>query len=178
MKPEGSLPYSQEPSTGSYPESKQSSLYHPILAKNHFNIIHPPTSLSSYLSLSYWLSHQYPTCSHLFPHSCYMPCQSHPPWLDHFNFIWRRVKVTKLLIMQFGRWWKHDLLIMCSRHVKYVSLKLFELHTSSQLLMKVLIQLLVWQSQPIKTSRPTASILILLVGSIHNMCRHASTAKS
>jgi hypothetical protein len=27
--------------------------------------------------------HQYPICTPLFPRSCYMPCPSHPPWLDH-----------------------------------------------------------------------------------------------
>jgi hypothetical protein len=32
MEAEGSLPYSQEPSTGSYPEPYQSSTYHPILS--------------------------------------------------------------------------------------------------------------------------------------------------
>jgi hypothetical protein len=26
---------------------------------------------------------------------------SQPPWLDHFNYTWRRVQVMKLLIMQF-----------------------------------------------------------------------------
>jgi hypothetical protein len=26
----------------------------------------------------------------------------HPPWLDHSNYIWRRVQVLKLLIMQFS----------------------------------------------------------------------------
>jgi hypothetical protein len=35
------------------------------------------------------------------PHSCYMPCPSRPPWLDHFNYTWRRVQVMKLLIMQY-----------------------------------------------------------------------------
>jgi hypothetical protein len=27
------------------------------------------------------ISHQYPICIHLLPHSCYMPCPSYPPWL-------------------------------------------------------------------------------------------------
>jgi hypothetical protein len=34
------------------------------------------------------------------PHSCYMPCPFHPPWLDHSNYTWRRVHVMKLLVMQ------------------------------------------------------------------------------
>jgi hypothetical protein len=42
MEPKGSLLCSQEPSTGPYPEPDQSSL-----SKIHFNIVHPPTSLSS-----------------------------------------------------------------------------------------------------------------------------------
>jgi hypothetical protein len=33
MEPESSLPSSQEPSTGPYPQPDQSSLYHPILSK-------------------------------------------------------------------------------------------------------------------------------------------------
>jgi hypothetical protein len=32
METEGSLPWSQEPSTGPYPEPDQSSPYHPILS--------------------------------------------------------------------------------------------------------------------------------------------------
>jgi hypothetical protein len=32
IEPEGSLPYSQEPSTGPYPELDQSNPYHPILS--------------------------------------------------------------------------------------------------------------------------------------------------
>jgi hypothetical protein len=36
-----------------------------------------------------------------YPHPCYMPCPSHPPWPDHSNYIWWRVQVMKLLIMEF-----------------------------------------------------------------------------
>jgi hypothetical protein len=32
-----------------------------------------------------------------------MPCPSHPPWLDHSNYTWRRVQVMKLLIKQIKR---------------------------------------------------------------------------
>jgi hypothetical protein len=36
------------------------------------------------------------------PHSCYMPCPSHPPSLDHYNYVWQGVQVANLLIMQFS----------------------------------------------------------------------------
>jgi hypothetical protein len=100
MNPEGSLPCSQEPSTGPYLEPVRCNLYHRILSKIHFNIIHSQTSWYSYWSLFFWISHQYPICIPLLPHSCYMPCPSHHPWLDHS--VWRRVQVMKLLIMQFS----------------------------------------------------------------------------
>jgi hypothetical protein len=57
--------------------------------------------LSSQWSLSFWLTHQYPICIPLLPHLCYMPCASHPTWLDHCNYTWRRVQVMKLLIMRY-----------------------------------------------------------------------------
>jgi hypothetical protein len=50
------------------------------LSKIHFNIVH--TYWSSQWSLSFWLSHQYPMCIPLLPHSCYMPRPSHPSWLE------------------------------------------------------------------------------------------------
>jgi hypothetical protein len=61
MELEGSLPCSQEPSTGPY-----LSQINPVhitlsyLSKIHFNIVHPATPWSSQWSLSFWLSHQYP----------------------------------------------------------------------------------------------------------------------
>jgi hypothetical protein len=41
------------------------------LSKIHFNIVHPPTSWSYQWSLSFWLSHQYPTYIPLLPIGTY-----------------------------------------------------------------------------------------------------------
>jgi hypothetical protein len=68
------------------------------LSKIHFNIIHPHMSWSSQWSLSFWLSHHYPTFIRLLPHSSCLPCSSHPPSLDHSNHIWWRVQVMRLLM--------------------------------------------------------------------------------
>jgi hypothetical protein len=66
MEAEGWLLCSQQPSTGPYSKPDQSSLYHLILSKIHFNIIVP-----------------------VMPH-------------DPYNYIWQKIQVKKLLIMQFS----------------------------------------------------------------------------
>jgi hypothetical protein len=43
----------------------------------------------------------------LFPHSGYMPGPRHSPWLDYSNYTWRRVQITKLLIMQLSPLSRH-----------------------------------------------------------------------
>jgi hypothetical protein len=65
-------------------------------SKIHFNIVRQPTSWSFQWSLSFRLSRQYPICIPLLPPSCYMPCPSHPPWLDNSNLT-RRPPVTSSL---------------------------------------------------------------------------------
>jgi hypothetical protein len=76
MGPEGSLPCTQEPSTGPYPGPDRLSPYHYILSNIQFSIGHPPTSWSFQWSLSFRIFHEYPICIHLSPHSCYIPCLS------------------------------------------------------------------------------------------------------
>jgi hypothetical protein len=49
------------------------------LSEIHFNIVLPPTSRSPYWSISFWLSHQNPTCIPLLSHSSYMLWSSHAP---------------------------------------------------------------------------------------------------
>jgi hypothetical protein len=71
-------------------------------SKIYFNIIFPPTSRSSKWSLSFWISHQNRMCIPLLPHVCYIPVLSHPPWLDHSNYIWWRVQIMKFIIVQFS----------------------------------------------------------------------------
>jgi hypothetical protein len=78
MEPEGTLPLLKEPSTFPNPEPDKSNPYHTIpsyLSKIYFNIVYAPTSWSSQCLFPTG----FPTNIH---HSCYMPCQSHPPWLD------------------------------------------------------------------------------------------------
>jgi hypothetical protein len=48
MEPEGSLPRSQDPSTGPFPEPHQSNP-----SKIHFNIVHPPTFMEPEVSILY-----------------------------------------------------------------------------------------------------------------------------
>jgi hypothetical protein len=85
------------------PFLSQSNPIHTIpsyLSKIHFNIVHPPTFRSSQWSLSFWLSHQYPIWFPLLLNSYYIPCPSHPPWLDNSNYTWRRVQPMKYCSFQ------------------------------------------------------------------------------
>jgi hypothetical protein len=84
------------------PIISQISLVHitpSYFCKIHVNITLQPTSVFIVVSLLAFPSKPYMYSS---PHACYMPCPSHPPWLYHSNYIWWRVKVMKLLIMQFS----------------------------------------------------------------------------
>jgi hypothetical protein len=44
------------------------------------------------------LSHQNPICIPLRPHSCWMPCQSHPSWLSMWSGTGSLVTVAKEIL--------------------------------------------------------------------------------
>jgi hypothetical protein len=67
------------------------------LYKIHFNII-----ILSILKSTIWLLHFRFCDQNSVSISCYMPCSFYPPWLDHSNYTWWRVQVTKRLIMEFS----------------------------------------------------------------------------
>jgi len=84
MELEGSLPCSQQPSTGPYSEPDCSSPHLAIL-KIHSNIIFLSTPRSSKWSLPFKFSDQnFVLISHLFI-ACYMPRLSYSPGLDRPN---------------------------------------------------------------------------------------------
>jgi hypothetical protein len=84
------------------PILSQINLIHTIpsyLSKIRFKYC-PPTYALVFLVVSFLLA--FPPISYMHsssPHSCYLPCPSHPCWRDHSNYTWRRVQVMKLLIM-------------------------------------------------------------------------------
>jgi hypothetical protein len=126
MEPEGSLPCSQEPATG----LSQMNTVHTIssyFSKIYFNIILSPKPMSSQWSLSFWLSHQNPICFLRLPHTCYMPCPSHPAWLDHSNYIWRRVRIMELIIRRFSTTSYYFTLLWSKYSRQHSDLKYFHL---------------------------------------------------
>jgi hypothetical protein len=99
MEPEGSLPCSQEPSTGLYPKPDESSPYY----LSNFHLIVFIHLLFNMPSVFYFcLSHQYPYIHpllspfvlHALPISCCLT------WSLYYT--WRSVRFMKLLIMQFS----------------------------------------------------------------------------
>jgi hypothetical protein len=95
LKPEGSLSCSQEPATGPYPGTYESTPYHHILFPQDLF-----TSRFSQWSISFWFSHREPCIYVSSPLAWFMPSQCHSIIL--IRYIWWRAQLTKLLITQFS----------------------------------------------------------------------------
>jgi hypothetical protein len=86
MEPEGSLPFTQEPSTSPYPEPDQSSRYQLVLISILILSTHPRLDLPSGLFPS-----ATPTNILYAFISIRATCPAHyPPWLDHPDCTWRK----------------------------------------------------------------------------------------
>jgi hypothetical protein len=70
----------------------------PFLSLQELSQYYPPTYVLVFLVAPFLLVLPPITYTRFFsPNSCYMPCQSHLLWLDH----WRRVQIMKLLFRKF-----------------------------------------------------------------------------
>jgi hypothetical protein len=102
MEPEGSSLCSQDPVTGSFPESIHILQSYSYLIKAHFDTILPCT-LSFLMSL---------LCKFHLAHASCLPRPSHLPLFDNPNNIWRRVQIMKLIVIRFSP------ASGCSRHLR------------------------------------------------------------
>jgi hypothetical protein len=104
MELEDSLPCSQEPSTDPYPKPDRSSshIIPSYLSKIRFNFIYPPLRLG--LPSGIFPSGFPANILHAFLFSPIRAnCPAHPLLHPHHSYyIWRRVQLMKLLIMQFS----------------------------------------------------------------------------
>jgi hypothetical protein len=130
------------------------------LSKIHFNIIPPPKSWSSWWSLSFWFSHQYLSSSS----SPFVPCPSHPAWLDHSNYTCRRVQVMKFLIMQFSPTSHHFISLWSKRSSQHPVLK----HPQSMLLTYCQRQ----SFTPIQNHRQNYNLYILIFIANHTVIQY------
>jgi hypothetical protein len=104
MQPESSSPNSQELSICFYSEPDQSTPHHISSRSILIRTIHPPPSCYHSGLFPSGFPYQWPIRFPLLSHSSYMTRPSNPPRLDYStrNYAWRRVQITKILVMQFS----------------------------------------------------------------------------
>jgi hypothetical protein len=90
MEPDSSLPCWKQPKPGLYPEPHKTSPYYHSTCLRSILILffHLRLCLPNILFPSIFLS-KLKRCKHSSFHTFYIPCSSHPPWLDHSNYICR-----------------------------------------------------------------------------------------
>jgi hypothetical protein len=125
----GSLPCTQEPSTGPYPEPDEASPYHSILCLIRSILILPPTHLTVCFVVSFLLISPSKSYMHFSsPHACYIPCQYHLldsiilvvrlkmstnyEALHYAIFLQCEKKIWMLFQITVTHWWLSDSLII------------------------------------------------------------------
>lgn len=102
MEPESLLRFAQETAIGICPEPDESSLYpHAIFlisvlilySRLHTGLLNG-AFLLVFLQKFVRITRRWS--------ACYIPCPSHSPLLDHYNYNWRGIQVMKLLILQLS----------------------------------------------------------------------------
>jgi len=103
MQPECSLPCSQGPATGPYPEPDESIHSFPCyFIVTQSNVTFPSMPLTSMWSPPFMFSDK--NFVHIFhlSQAHYIFCPFHPIWLDHPNNMQWNVQVMKVLIMKYS----------------------------------------------------------------------------
>jgi hypothetical protein len=101
MEPEVSVPCSHEHSAGVYPDWDESSLYHHILSLYDPFYYYPPIYVCICLVVSFILAFSQKSCMHSSSIPWVPPVRpSYLPWLDHSNYLRRRVQIMKHIITQ------------------------------------------------------------------------------
>jgi hypothetical protein len=89
----------------SWARSIQSILSPSYFSEINLKTILPPMSRSSYWSFFLSGFPTKPICILLLPNACYIPCLSHPPWLDHSNYI--------LLYLAKSKSYEAKIIVLC-----------------------------------------------------------------
>jgi hypothetical protein len=98
LQPKYSLSYLQDPITGPYPESDESSLHiHPLFLWDSFQHYLPTYFYVSQLVCSLQVFQLKFICLSYWFHAFYMSRSYHPRWFEHPNNMWLRIEIIKLL---------------------------------------------------------------------------------
>jgi hypothetical protein len=138
MEPEGSVPNSQD--SPPVPILSQTNPVHitPIPPLQDPFQCYPPTFVLVFLVVSFLLV--FPPITYTrssSPPFVLLARPSHPPRLDYSNYTWRRVQITKILVMKFSPFSRH--LILLDRMV--ASYNMFNSYTERQTLCSCILQL-------------------------------------